>query len=216
MKDIPAQTIWEGLSWVYDRVLANKKSVAAPPGNEGATDSAIRWAVAQAGLIGFTTGLGGAFTLPVSLPVNVAGVSAIQIHMVQEIARIRGYDLGSAQVRTLTIGCLAGGAVIDALKTAGISAGTALTRTMLLQLSGAALAAVNRTVGTKLAARAGVMNVGKFVPVVGGLIGGAVDGASTAAIGAVAKRVFVADAPLPAVAPPGPLLLEQPYLEHGV
>lgn len=216
MKEMAAQAMIEGLHWVYDRVLAQKPSISA--GGAGPRDetAVIRWAVAQAGLVGFTTGLGGAFTLPILLPVNVAGVSAIQIHMVQEIARIRGYDLGSAQVRTLTIGCLAGGAVIDALKTAGISAGTALTRTMLLQLSGAALAAVNRTVGTKLAARAGVMNVGKFVPVVGGLIGGAVDGASTAAIGAVAKRVFVADTPLPAVAPPGPLLLEQPYLEHGV
>lgn len=208
MKDISAQTIWEGLSWVYDRVLANKKSVAVSPGSEDAADSAIRWAAAQAGLVGFTTGLGGAFTLPISLPVNVAGVSAIQIHMVQEIARARGYDLGSAQVRTLTIGCLAGGAVIDALKTAGISAGTSLTRTMLLQMSGAALRAVNRAVGAKLAARAGLMNVGKFVPVVGGLIGGTVDGLSTAAIGAVAKRVFVRDAePVP---PP----VSPPLLEH--
>ncbi len=207
MRDIPAQTLIEGLSWVYDRLLNQKRDVAAP--TEDAADAAIRWAAAQAGLVGFTTGLGGAFTLPVSLPINVAGVSAIQIHMVQEIARARGYDLASAQVRTLTIGCLAGGTVIDALKTAGIGAGTTLTRSLLLQLSGAALKAVNRTVGAKLAARAGVMNLGKFVPVVGGVIGGAVDGLSTAAIGAVAKRVFVRDVPAPEpIAPASPPLLE--------
>ena len=210
MRDIPAQTLIEGLSWVYDRL--SKQKAGAPAPTEDAADAAIRWAAAQAGLVGFTTGLGGAFTLPVSLPINVAGVSAIQIHMVQEIARARGYDLASAQVRTLTIGCLAGGAVIDALKTAGIGAGTTLTRSLLLQLSAAALKAVNRTVGAKLATRAGLMNFGKLVPVVGGVIGGTVDGLSTAAIGAVAKRVFVRDVPPPAppalpISPPsGPLL----------
>lgn len=206
MKDAPAQALMEGLSWVYDRILHQKKSQLVSATDDAGADAAIRWAAAQAGLVGFTTGLGGAFTLPITLPMNVAGVSAIQIHMVQEIARARGYDLGSTQVRTLTIGCLAGGAVIDALKTAGISAGTSLTRTMLLQLSGAALKAVNRAVGAKLASRAGVMNVGKFIPVVGGVIGGAVDGLSTAAIGAVAKRVFVREIlPLDTM-PAGPLI----------
>ena len=115
MRDVPAQTVIEGLSWVYDRLLHQKRDASAMV-NEDAADTAIRWAAAQAGLVGFTTGLGGAFTLPISLPMNVAGVSAIQIHMVQEIARARGYDLRSAQVRTLTIGCLAGsfhGAKLD-------------------------------------------------------------------------------------------------------
>lgn len=211
MREIPAQKVIEGLSWVYDRLRHQKRDT--PAANEDGADAAIRWASAQAGLVGFTTGLGGAFTLPISLPINVAGVSAIQIHMVQEIARARGYDLASAQVRTLTIGCLAGGAVIDALKTAGIGAGTNLTRTLLLQLSGAALKTVNRTVGTKLAARAGLLNVGKFVPVVGGVIGGAVDGLSTAAIGAVAKRVFVRDVPAPTL-PELPAPVPVPLLEH--
>lgn len=210
MREMPAQTVIEGLSWVYDRLLHQKRDASAMV-NEDAADTAIRWAAAQAGLVGFTTGLGGAFTLPISLPMNVAGVSAIQIHMVQEIARARGYDLRSAQVRTLTVGCLAGGAMIDALKTAGISAGTTLTRTVLLQLSGAALRTINRTVGAKLAARAGLLNVGKFVPVVGGLIGGAVDGLSTAAIGAVAKRVFVHDTgPVPVIT----TTPDAPMLEH--
>lgn len=44
-------------------------------------DSLIKWQVAKAGTSGFITGLGGAMTLPIALPANIASVIYVQIRM---------------------------------------------------------------------------------------------------------------------------------------
>lgn len=52
---------------------------------------------------------------------------------------------------------------------------------------------VNQKVGFRLLTKfgeKGVINLGKAVPIVGGVIGGTVDGISTHSIGKISKRVF--------------------------
>ena len=194
-----AKAIMGALHWLYERVTTSKLTDPMPApgsgqGSEEHIETLIRWTAAQAGLVGFTTNLGGVMTLPFSLPANVAGVSALQLNMITEIARARGYDLQSEQVKTLSIACLAGGAALDILKNAGVNVGARLTQQALTGIAGAALRRINQAVGTRLTARAGgtgVLNVSKFVPLVGGLVGGTVDGFATAGIAMVAKRVFV-------------------------
>lgn len=194
-----AKAIMGALHWLYERVTASKLTTSMPTpgpgqGSEEHIETLIRWTAAQAGLVGFTTNLGGLITLPFSLPANVAGVSALQLNMITEIARARGYDLQSEQVKVLSIACLAGGAALDILKNAGINVSTRLTQKALMGIAGAALGRINQAVGARLTVRAGgmgMLNVSRFVPFVGGLVGGTVDGLATAGIAVVAKRVFV-------------------------
>lgn len=194
-----AKAVMHGLHWLYERITASKLTTPMPApgpgqGSEEHIETLIRWTAAQAGLVGFTTNLGGLITLPFSLPANVAGVSALQLNMITEIARARGYDLQSEQVKVLSIACLAGGAALDILKNAGINVSTRLTQKALMGIAGAALGRINQAVGARLTVRAGgmgMLNVSRFVPFVGGLVGGTVDGLATAGIAVVAKRVFV-------------------------
>lgn len=211
------RTLMESLYWLYDQIDARKQVIdvgqfgvqsMAVQGYdlEKHVNSIIRWTAAQAGLIGFTTNLGGVFTLPIAIPANVAGVSALQIHMVQEIARARGYDPRSDQVKTLVIACLAGGMALDLLKDVGIAAGTRLSQQMISQIAGSTLQRMNQAVGFRLVTKAGsgsAINLAKFVPFAGGLVSGTVDGLATAGIGAVAKRVFVSHEPVAKSMQPG-------------
>ena len=198
-----ATTAWESagaaltnsLRWIYGRLASGKSETvpAAPRNVEGQVAALIRRSAAQAGAVGFGTGLGGMFTLPIALPANIAGVATLQIHMVQEIARLRGYDLRSEQVESLTLVCLTGNAAVDVLKDVGIAVGRKLTQQAVGQISGAALLRINQAVGFSLVTKGGttgIVNLGKAVPFVGGLVGGTIDGISTAAIGNAAKALF--------------------------
>ena len=192
---IASQALMTALKWVYDQVVAPKLkgNAVAIPGSDEHMTSIIRWTAAQAGAVGFTSNIGGVLTLPIALPANIAGVSALQIHMVQEIARARGHDLSSDEVKILTIACLGGGAVVDVLKSFGINASVRVAQRAVTQLSAQTLARISQVIGAKLVARAGgqgLANLARFVPLVGGVVGGSVDAAATFAIAEAAKRVF--------------------------
>lgn len=183
------------LRWLYGRLASGKsETVPAVPRNvEDQIASLIRRSAAQAGVVGFGTGLGGIFTLPITLPANIAGVAALQIHMVQEIARMRGYDLRSEKVESLTLVCLTGNAALDILKDVGITVGRKLTQQAVGQISGAALLRINQAVGFRLVTKGGttgLVNLSKAVPFVGGLVGGTIDGIATAAVGNAATALF--------------------------
>jgi hypothetical protein len=214
------QAMMTSLYWLYDRIVSRKDAKAgtdalpgSEPGSEKQIAAMIRRAAAQAGTVGFATNMGGLLTLPLALPVNMAGVSSLQINLIQDIARARGYDLGSEQVRTLTIACLAGTAVVDILKDVGVSVGMRLSRQAILGLSGAVLGRINKAVAGRLvtaAGASGAVTLARVVPFVGGAISGTVDGLATAAVGAAAKRVFVRQAEPSVADEPAPLALPAP------
>ena len=143
---------------------------------------------------GFLAGLGGLITLPVTIPANISSVMYVQLRMVAAIAEIGGYDPHSDQVQTLAYACLTGQAVETVFKNAGIKIGNKLAINGINKISGATLTKINQAVGFRLITKfgeTGVINMGKAVPVVGGIIGGGFDLVSTKIIANNACRIFL-------------------------
>lgn len=143
---------------------------------------------------GFLSGLGGLITLPVTLPANITSVIYIQIRMIAAVAVIGGYDVKSDQVQTLVYACLAGSAIKDVLKTTGIKLGNKVAVSAIKKLSFETIKAINKKVGFRLITKfgqTGIINLGKMVPVVGGVIGGGFDFISTKIIADNACKLFI-------------------------
>jgi uncharacterized protein (DUF697 family) len=206
---IDANTIGSMLDLAYDKAV---KGVPGIPGLEGAPQLAedyledeetleqkvnklIRYQVIKASTSGFLSGLGGILTLPVTLPANLVSVAYVQLQMVAAIAHMGGYDVRDDRVRTVCYACLCGSAAADVLKdSVGKVVAGKLAEQAIKNLSYDAILRVNRAIGFRLLTKfgqTGVVNFGKAVPLVGGVIGGTFDGATTYAIGRVAKAAFI-------------------------
>jgi uncharacterized protein (DUF697 family) len=157
-------------------------------------NSLIRWQNAKAGTSGFVTGIGGLMTLPVAIPANLASVVYIQIRMIAAIAHMGGYDLRDEKVKTLVYMCLVGNFAKDILQETGIRLGTKFTAMAIERISEKSLLLINQRVGFRLLATSGtkgMINLGKAVPLVGGIIGGSIDMAATNTIGNMARNTFL-------------------------
>lgn len=200
--------IMEALEWAYKRAIDS----ANLPGLETAhslahdyslkpgtlheqTNSLIRWQTTKAGTAGFITGLGGFLAMPVTIPANLASVFYIQLRMIAAIAIMAELDPEDDTVKVLAFACLAGNATVtEVLKQIGIKIGTKLTRTLIRRVSFEIIKNVNRAVGFRMITKfgqTGAVNMGKAIPVIGGLIGGAFDAASTKAVGHAAQKAFL-------------------------
>lgn len=192
------------LDWAYDKAingitgtdsadeLANSY-LSKHSSIDEAIDSLIRWQNTKSTTSGFLTGLGGLVTLPVSIPINIASVTYVQIRMIAAIAHIRGYDLKDDQVKSFVFVCLTGQSASDIIKQAGIKTGTAITKQAIKKLPVEIVRSINKAVGFRLVTKfgeKGIINLGKAVPLVGGFIGGTVDGIGTNIIGKTAKKIF--------------------------
>ena len=193
------------LDWAYAKALEGFKGVdsAQEMADEysktsgSAVDKAnrlIRWQVTKAGTSGFLTGLGGVITLPIAIPVNVASVMYVQIRMIAAIAIMGGHDVRDDRVKALVYACLTGSAITDILKDAGIAVGAKIATNAIKNISGKTIVAINQKIGFRLVTKfgeKGVVNLGKAVPFLGGIIGGTIDAASTNIIGNVARNTFI-------------------------
>jgi len=157
-------------------------------------DSLIRWQVAKCASTGFVTGLGGVLALPVAIPADVGVTLYVQLRMAAAIAYMRGYDIRSDQVKSFVYVCLCGGAAAEVLRGVGIKIGTKIAENYIKKkISGEVLKKINNAVIAKIFTKGGtkgVINLGKAVPVVGGIIGAIFDGVTTDAVGEAAKMVF--------------------------
>lgn len=154
----------------------------------------IKWQIAKAGTSGFITGLGGLITLPVAVPANITSVLYVQVRMIAAIAIMGGHDIRSDQVKTLVYMCLCGSALTDLLKDVGIHVGSKLTVAAIHKISNASIIKINQAVGVRLLTKfgqKGVFNLGRAVPLIGGVIGGSVDALATKTIGRVAIKTFI-------------------------
>lgn len=193
------------LDWSYDKAvngvagLDSARELAESYLSEGGSledqvNSLIRWQNTKAGTSGFLTGLGGLVTMPVSIPANITSVMYVQIRMIAAIAHMGGHDLNNDKVKSLVYACLAGNAAKDILKDVGIVVGTKLTTSMIKNISGKTIAEINKKVGFRLLTKfgsKGAINMGKMVPLVGGVIGAAFDSVSTNTIGNIARDTFI-------------------------
>jgi hypothetical protein len=83
------------------------------------------------------------------------------------------------------------------LKDVGIAVGKKLTEQTISKVSGDTLGKINRKLGFKLLTKfgqGGVINLGKAIPLVGGVIGATIDAVSTNLVGNLARDTFLADA----------------------
>lgn len=174
-------------------VLANnylEKSKDTPT----AAKKFINYQIAKCTTSGFLTGLGGLITLPVAIPANVGSVLYVQMRMIACLAHMGGYDTNSDQVQTLVYACLAGISIDQVLKQTGIKFGNKFAMAMVKKIPGETLGKINHKVGFKFLTKfgnKGVINIGKTVPVVGGIIGGGFDFVETKAIANRAYKMFI-------------------------
>jgi hypothetical protein len=204
-KSFNLPVIMKALDWAYYKALNGipgldsagkmaQKYMALDGTLHEKANSLIRSQNIKAGTSGFITGIGGLMTLPVAIPANLASVLYIQIRMIAAIARLGGYDLREDKVKTMVFICLVGNVAKDMIQEVGIMFGTKLTVKAVESISERSLLAINQRVGFRLLSTygaKGAINLGKAVPLVGGLIGGTIDTFTTNLIGNIARNAFL-------------------------
>ena len=145
---------------------------------EEACKAMIRNQITKCATSGFITGFGGFITMPVTLPANITSVIYVQMRMIACTSYMAGFDLDSDQTQTLVYACLAGVAVNNVIKQAGIKFGVKFANGLIKKIPGKVLIKINQKVGfrfiTKFGTK-GVINLGKLIPGVGAVIGGGLD-----------------------------------------
>lgn len=151
---------------------------------------------------GFATGLGGFFTMPVSLPANLLEFFILGTRMTAATAKVHGYDINQPEIRSAILLALVGADSDDVLKKAGLQVtGGRIVSLATDRLPAPALMVLNKAIGFRLLGRIGqgtFAKLGRAVPVVGGLIGGGVD---VFMLGKIAEHAVKEFPPLATTAP---------------
>jgi hypothetical protein len=161
---------------------------------ETAAKSFVNYQIAKCTTSGFVTGLGGLITLPIAIPANVSSVLYVQMRMIACLAHMGGYDTKSDQVQTLVYACLAGISLDQVVKQVGVKVGIKFANAMVKKIPGTVLTKINQKVGFRLLTKfgtKGVINIGKAIPLVGGVISGGFDFAETKIIADRAYKMFI-------------------------
>lgn len=207
-KSLTHDTIMKALDWSYDKAVNG-----GIPGMDtaieladnylqksGTLDEKVKALIlsqnTKSATSGFLSGVGGILTLPIAIPANIASVMLVQVRMVAAIAHMGGYNLKDDQVKSFVYACLAGNGAKDILKNAGIQIGKKLAFTGIKRIPFVVIKKINQAVGFRLLTKfgeKGVINLGKMLPLAGGLIGGTVDALFTNTIGKVAHKLFITE-----------------------
>ena len=148
--------------------------------------------VRLAGAQGFVTNLGGLVTAAVAIPANITGLALIQCRMIARIAHLRGYDLEDPRVRNAILVTLLGedvvGSMVKAKKVPAppMALATAPAHdTGIDQMVSGVVASdlITRVAGKRLATQ-----IGRRIPLVGGVVGMGADGYATWKVGRYADR----------------------------
>lgn len=203
---ISQEDIMQLLDKLYDNSIQGLPKVSPPienlaadylskhPDTETAAKSFINYQIAKCTTSGFVTGLGGLITLPVAIPANISSVLYVQMRMIACLAYMGGYDTNSDQVQTLVYACLAGISLDQVVKQVGIKVGVKFANSMVKKIPGQVLTKINQKVGFRLLTKfgtKGIINIGKAIPLVGGVISGGFDFAETKIIADRAYKMFI-------------------------
>ena len=148
--------------------------------------------VRLAGAQGFVTNLGGLVTAAVAIPANITGLALIQCRMIAGIAHLRGYDLDDPRVRIAVLVTVLGeDTVNDLVRSNKIPAPPMALATApahdtgIDQMVSGVVASdlITRVAGKRLATQ-----IGRRIPLVGGVVGMGADGYATWKIGRYADR----------------------------
>lgn len=204
MSGLTESNVGKVLDWAYE------KAVNGIPGTDTAAElaenylskngsiddainSLVNWQTTKCATSGFLAGLGGVVTMPVTIPANLASVIYVQIRMVAAIAHMHGHNLKDDQVQTFVYVCLTGQSANELIKGTGIQLGLKLGKAQIQRIPGEVIKKINKLVGFRLVTKfgeKGVINLGKMLPILGGVIGGSADAITTRTIAKVAKKTF--------------------------
>ena len=170
-----------------DKQLAEQDGDVARAVHE-VIENHVRYAGAQ----GFVTNLGGLVTAALTIPANITGLALVQCRMVAGIAHLRGYDLEDPRVRNaILVSVLGEDAVNTLVKRRKIPAPPMALATAPHHdpnLDATISAEVATDLITKVAGKRLATQVGRRVPVVGGVVGAGADGIHAWRIGRYADR----------------------------
>lgn len=166
--------------------------------SEDAIKEFVRYQKLKTTTTGFVTGLGGLLTLPVTIPADLASSLYIEIRMIAVIAALRNYNIYDDRVKTLVYLCVVGNAAGDIIKQAGIKGSNQIAvKKLLPKISGEAIKKINQKVGFRFLTKGGskgLINIGKAIPVLGGVVGGTYNFIETNVYAKTAMKVFNEDA----------------------
>lgn len=197
-------------TWAEDRLSRRQGAGYRAPGDEerrapedmkddvdAVVARLIKESVAAAGTQGFVTGLGGLITAGVTIPANVAASVAINMRLVGAIAHLRGWNLQDPHTRTVAMMLAIGMSAQSVLANFGVKVGQKLGEQLIKKIPVAMLHAINKKAGFHLVAKYGTkraaITLAKGVPILGGIVGGAVDAGATAVIGRAADKALRGD-----------------------
>lgn len=150
--------------------------------------------IAKCTTSGAIAGLGGAVTMPVTIPANLGSVIYVQMRMIACVAYMAGYELNSDQTQTFVYACLAGVAVNGVVKKAGIKFGVKFANGLIKKIPSTVLTKINQKVGFRFITKfgtTGIVNLGKLLPGVGAFVGGGLDFMETKIIADRAYKWFI-------------------------
>lgn len=198
----------KALDWVYDKAVGGVTGVSGcwqlandylqKYNNDPkiAARKMVKAQIMKCTTSGFLTSLGGLLTLPIAIPANITTVWFVQLQMIAATAVMSGLNPSHDEVKALCYACLAGSGSIDIVKQAGVKFANKGGKVLINKISGETIKAINRKLGMRFVTRGGttgIVNLGKAVPVFGGLVGGGFDFATTRIIANRAIKLFIDD-----------------------
>lgn len=165
----------------------------------GAADEAARAfmknQIAKCSASGFITGLGGILTIPVAVPANIGSVLYVQLRMIACLAYMGGYDVRSEHVKTMMYACLAGVSLNRIIKELGAKVKSDKVDKLLAYIPESSMPSISEKIYSQLAlktgAKVGTGTIGRAIPLLGGIVNGALDYVETKALADRAYEMFV-------------------------
>jgi hypothetical protein len=175
---------------------AADKQLREQNGNvERAIHEVIENHVRMAGAQGFLTNLGGLVTAAMTIPANITGLALLQCRMIAGIAHLRGHDLDDPRVRNAILVTLLGedtvGSLVKKKEIPAPPMGLATAPGTDADLDRLVSGVVASDLIAKVAGKRLATQIGRRVPVIGGLVGLGADGYATWKVGRYADREWL-------------------------
>lgn len=173
------------LEYLNNKKYKNKEEVV---------DEIIRWESTKSFGFGFITGLGGAITLPISIPASLAGSWMVQARLCAAIAYVYGHDIEEDKVKTAIMLTIMGDAGKEILKDISVNVAKDVSMQIIKNVTPKLIKEINKAIGFRIMSKATqktfMSGLVRFVPVIGGVVGGGVDAVTCNAVGNLAKKYF--------------------------
>lgn len=164
-----------------ERVVGDTRKAHPHESKEQTVQRLVNLHCSESAVQGAISGIGGLFTLVVSLPLSLFAGGVIQARLAYCIALVYGHELDTPETEAKVVGCLVG------------VAGTSITAVGVGASKGLAAAVKRRalrSVGTRLLTRIGGEGAARLIPVAGAAAAGAMDFAFTRGVARRAIDTF--------------------------